>query len=275
MKITAYAATIGDPSGAHQKSSGSTRSLPRMMKASTRAMFDGLKTCPLRKRTDILRQQPERRNAREEVPAAKRPVVTVLRADHPQEQRGAAARLQRACRPREHPRAPERDRHFDRRAGEHCDQDLSDGHLEAEPGDPEDEDGEGDHRQMDSRVTDVGRYEAVRAAADAKLAIRRHLGVHWVGRKRGDGHRQLEAMRKTTVEIMSPQRITASSYMILPRLQGVGVGPPQLDTPSRILYDPNAGCLARTLGCRDSNFRSDLRWSSESGGALVRHDQQL
>ena len=43
--ITAYAAIIGGSSGAHQKSSGSTRALPSTMKATTSPMFDGLNTC--------------------------------------------------------------------------------------------------------------------------------------------------------------------------------------------------------------------------------------
>ena len=40
-----YAATIATPRGAHQKSSGSTRLLPRMMNAATKPTFDGLNTC--------------------------------------------------------------------------------------------------------------------------------------------------------------------------------------------------------------------------------------
>ena len=43
--ITAYAAIIQTLSGAHQKSSGSTRVLPSTMNATTSPMFDGLKTC--------------------------------------------------------------------------------------------------------------------------------------------------------------------------------------------------------------------------------------
>ena len=108
MKITAYAATMADPSGAHQKSSGSTRSLPRMMNATTSAMFDGLKTCPLRKRMKYFVSSPNAATRREDVPAAKCPVVTVLGADHPQQQRGAGAGLERACRPHDHLRTPER-----------------------------------------------------------------------------------------------------------------------------------------------------------------------
>ncbi len=43
--ITAYAASIGGFSGAHQKSSGSMRLGPRSTNATTRPMLDGLKTC--------------------------------------------------------------------------------------------------------------------------------------------------------------------------------------------------------------------------------------
>ena len=42
--MTAYAATIAEPNGAHQKSSGSTRPLPSTRKAATSAMFEGLNT---------------------------------------------------------------------------------------------------------------------------------------------------------------------------------------------------------------------------------------
>src|SRR3954447_3533746 len=45
VMITAYAASIGTSSVAHQKSSGSTRALPRTMNATTRPRFEGLKTC--------------------------------------------------------------------------------------------------------------------------------------------------------------------------------------------------------------------------------------
>ena len=42
-------------SGAHQKSRGSTRLLPRTMNAMTRPRFDGLKTCePLRWMTNLV-----------------------------------------------------------------------------------------------------------------------------------------------------------------------------------------------------------------------------
>jgi hypothetical protein len=44
-RITAYAISIHAFSGAHQKSSGSTRVLPSTTKATTSPMFDGLKTC--------------------------------------------------------------------------------------------------------------------------------------------------------------------------------------------------------------------------------------
>ena len=43
--ITAYAAIIQTLSGAHQKSSGSTRVLPSTMNATTSPMFEGLNTC--------------------------------------------------------------------------------------------------------------------------------------------------------------------------------------------------------------------------------------
>src|SRR5262249_1338442 len=43
-RITAYAAIIQTLSGAHQKSRGSTRELPRTTKEMTRPMLDGLKT---------------------------------------------------------------------------------------------------------------------------------------------------------------------------------------------------------------------------------------
>src|SRR4029079_10662174 len=45
---TAYAAIIQTLSGAHQKSSGSTRVLPSTMNATTSPMFDGVKTCETR-----------------------------------------------------------------------------------------------------------------------------------------------------------------------------------------------------------------------------------
>src|SRR5262245_49094115 len=43
--ITTYAAIIQTLSGAHQKSSGSIRELPKTMDATTSPMFDGLNTC--------------------------------------------------------------------------------------------------------------------------------------------------------------------------------------------------------------------------------------
>ena len=39
-----YASAIQNPNGAHQKSRGSTRVLPRIRKAATRPTFDGLNT---------------------------------------------------------------------------------------------------------------------------------------------------------------------------------------------------------------------------------------
>src|SRR5436305_2233811 len=49
-RITAYAAIIQGFSGAHQKSSGSTRDVPRTTNVTTSPMFDGLKTCEPRYR---------------------------------------------------------------------------------------------------------------------------------------------------------------------------------------------------------------------------------
>ena len=77
----------------------------------------------------------------------------------------------------------------------------------------------------------------------------------------------------TIDECVPPADHVAIVYDLARDRKGSG-GLPQLDTPNRILYDPNAG-RRLNLGFRSSDFRSDLRWNSESGGTLVRHDRQL
>ena len=164
--MTAYAATIGQSNGAHQKSSGSTRPLPSTRNAATRAMLDGLKTWPLRNRITYLREQSEGADGGEQVPPAQRPVVAVLRSDHPEQQGGARARLERTRRPHEQRRPPVRRRQLDRGARRQRDDDLGDGDPEAEPPDADEQDREDHHRQVDAWVADARRHVPVRARPD-------------------------------------------------------------------------------------------------------------
>ena len=124
VRMTAYAAIIQTFSGAHQKSSGSTRVVPSTMNATTSPMFDGLKTWVPRKRMTYFVSSDRAGDDRVDLPARRMSMVVERRADDAQDERDAAAGQHRAGRPDEGLRLPEGQRDLEDRAGQDRREDL-------------------------------------------------------------------------------------------------------------------------------------------------------
>ena len=109
----------------------------------------------------VLREQGEPGHDGEQVPAVPAPVVTVLGADHPEDQRDAAPGQHGARRPHERSGAGERPRHFDHGARQDGDEDLHHRHPESEDRLAEDVDRDDDRREMQPGIADGREHERV------------------------------------------------------------------------------------------------------------------
>ena len=120
-------------SGAHQKSSGSTRVLPSTMKATTSPMLDGLKTCEPRYRMTYFDRSDRPADDREDLPGIGVPRVVGRRADDAEDEGDAAPGQHRAGGPHERPALAEGQDDLDDRAGQDRREDLRHAHLEVQP----------------------------------------------------------------------------------------------------------------------------------------------
>ena len=167
-----YAAIIQPFSGAHQKSSGSTRLLPSTMNAMTSPMFDGLNTWEPRYRMRYFVRREKRGDPGEDIPRVGAPRVARRRPGNSKDERDAAAGQHRARRPHEGPARPEGQCHLEDRAGQDRREDLRDADLEAQPELPEDMDRDDDGSDMQSRITDVRQDHGVGAPAERERPVR-------------------------------------------------------------------------------------------------------
>ena len=170
-RMTAYAAIIQPFSGAHQKSSGSTRPLPSTMNAMTSPMFDGLNTMGAAIPDDVLRQEGEGGDPGEHIPRVGAPRVARRRPGNTKDERDAAAGQHRAGRPHEGPARSEGQGHLEDRAGQDRREDLRDADLEAQPDLPEDVDRDDDGSDVQSGITGVRQDHGVRTPAERERPV--------------------------------------------------------------------------------------------------------
>ena len=130
---------------------------------------------------DVLGEERERGDAREDVPAVGAPRLVRRRADDPQDERDAAPGEHRAGRPDEGAARAERQDDLDDRRGQDRREDLRDADLEPQHGLPQHVDRDDHGGDVETRIAGVGEDQRV-----AGLAERERPGGHaasgrWIG----------------------------------------------------------------------------------------------